>query len=531
MNIDVMRCAFIVVWLGPFPVWFDFFLESCRRNAQTFDWLIFTDQPTPSHAPSNVLFFPMDLATVNRRIADCLPYRVTINSAYKLCDLKAFYGLLFRKHLEAYTHWGHCDIDIVWGDLETFLTPDMRKEYDIVTVDSTRTSGFCTVYKNENRINRLCMGIPNMEKNLQEEAYMLTEEWHLPQLLAQRPDISISYALRYLEQPDSHTVLWENGRMFGDGREYALLHMHTWFYVKQFMTVESGDIVHEYRWRITREGFFSGKNVPVSLSNTPRTSEGILIAANAREGDNLLSLVASICTCDARPILVVDCGLTEDQKSALSEYANILRIPVHAYAAGDASIPDLIELSPFKRTLWLAPYCFVLQPLDEAFTIMQEHLLISMHHDVLSKGALDTIRGPAALASFPQGTSKYPHIFHASTDVIGYRAEKDKPVTDAWKQGLVHAYANEKNQDTHDKTHRALMWAVMVHCPHIVWSISSSQVWNAMPLTPESADTTFSKNRERGDRIVNRSWPTKPRTGNRPDFMRSLRSIFCRSHP
>lgn len=495
------RCAFITLWLGPFPVWMDFFLASSAHNGATFDWLLFTDQPRPEHAPPNVRFFPLDLATVNQRIAEYLPYDVTINTAYKLCDLKPFFGLLFSEELEGYGHWGYCDIDVVWGHLERFLVPDMRKGYDIVTVDSTRPSGFCTVYKNEARLKRLCLEIPHAENLLREESYRLMEEWHLPQVLAMRPDITISYALRYLEQPDRHTVVWENGRLFGDEREYAVLHTHTWYQTKYSMTVESADLSQKSRWLITREGFFSGEHISLPLPPTPRISEGVLIRANGGQGDDALSLIQSIRACDDRPILLIDCGLHADQREAIAHGKNVMVMPLHSYSP-DSSQPALLERSPFDHTLWLAPHCFVLQSLDEAFLIMREHLLIGMHHDALRRGIVDTIRGPAALRSFPKGDSKYPPMFHLSADVLGYRKNRDAPVTDAWKQGLQSRSSH--TAEMHGQN--ALLWAVMIHCPHIVWAISSTPVWNAVPLSDD-----FSGNREKGHRIVNRSWSIKLR--------------------
>ena len=43
--------------------------------------------------------------------------QVTLDRPYKLCDFKPAYGFIFGEYLKEYDYWGHCDIDIVWGDL------------------------------------------------------------------------------------------------------------------------------------------------------------------------------------------------------------------------------------------------------------------------------------------------------------------------------------------------------------------------------------------------------------------------------
>ena len=40
-------------------------------------------------------------------------------------DLKVTSGLVFREYLEAYTHWGFGDNDVVYGDLRRVLSPEV----------------------------------------------------------------------------------------------------------------------------------------------------------------------------------------------------------------------------------------------------------------------------------------------------------------------------------------------------------------------------------------------------------------------
>ncbi len=497
-----IRCAFIVVWLGPFPIWLDFFVESASRNSGTFDWLIMTDQQVPKSTPSNMFFFPMDLAGINTLIRDRLHYPVTLKVPYKLCDLKPFYGLLFSRHLQHYSHWGHADLDIVWGNLEHYFTPALRKGYDIVTAASTRISGYCTVYKNTPRITTLCMQIPKAEQALQEQDYAYLDEWRLPQLLAERPDISVSYESRTLENPDLSIVTWENGTLFAGSEERPLLHMHTWARTRKNMTVDAPDTWTKERWLINRGGFSSGEHIQKSERHTAAGSEGILIAADGTQGEDLLALLASIRELNTTPILVIDRGLSTEQKTALHKNSNVMCIAAETYAK-ESSLPALIEHSPFETTLWLSPHCYVLAPLQEAFMLMREHMIVSMHHGALMNGALESVRISAdAAKALPPMHPKYNPIFHLSIDVLGFRRTMDAKLLHLWKACLVLCQENEEFRQHISGPEKALLWAMQYEKRQ--WDICSNHAWNAVPV-----DDTFSGNKKMGDRIVNRSWKKK----------------------
>lgn len=74
----------------------------------------------------------------------CLP------RPYKLCDFRAAYGVIFAKWLEGYDFWGYCDIDIVWGDLQSFFTDEVFSSFDKI-----QESGHLSFYRNIERVNTL----------------------------------------------------------------------------------------------------------------------------------------------------------------------------------------------------------------------------------------------------------------------------------------------------------------------------------------------------------------------------------------
>ena len=49
-----------------------------------------------------------------------LGFEVYLERPYKCCDLKPAYGVIFEEYLTAYSYWGHCDFDLIFGDLQYF---------------------------------------------------------------------------------------------------------------------------------------------------------------------------------------------------------------------------------------------------------------------------------------------------------------------------------------------------------------------------------------------------------------------------
>jgi hypothetical protein len=71
---------------------------------------------------------------------------------YKLCDYKPAYGLIYAQELKGYDYWGDCDLDVIFGRLSHFLTPDIFGRYDRYF-----TQGHFCFYANKEEVNRRCL--------------------------------------------------------------------------------------------------------------------------------------------------------------------------------------------------------------------------------------------------------------------------------------------------------------------------------------------------------------------------------------
>ena len=147
----MQKCAFIIPYYGHFPNYFQLFLKTCGANPD-YDWLIFTDDHTPYDYPKNVHVHYETFADMQQRAQRHFDFPISLSTPYKLCDFKPTYGLLFEEYLTNYTHWGHCDCDVVFGQLNHFITDVMLNDYDKLFMQ-----GHCTIYKNDPAVNRAFM--------------------------------------------------------------------------------------------------------------------------------------------------------------------------------------------------------------------------------------------------------------------------------------------------------------------------------------------------------------------------------------
>lgn len=146
-----MKCIFIVPYFGTLPNHFQLWLDSCEKNDR-FDFWVITDDKTEYYYPQNVTVEYLSLSDLKNRIDTKLGFNTCIDSPYKLCDFKPTYGYVFSEHIKKYDFWGHCDIDLILGDLDKFLTNEILNSYKKIFF-----LGHMTLYKNEEKINRAFM--------------------------------------------------------------------------------------------------------------------------------------------------------------------------------------------------------------------------------------------------------------------------------------------------------------------------------------------------------------------------------------
>lgn len=148
------KIVLINVFFGKYPWYFNLFLKSCGTNSSV-DFLIFSDQHKPKQCPDNVNFISFSLKKFNDLASLKLGFSIHVKYAYKLCDIKPAYGVIFSDYIANYEYWGITDIDIVFGRIREFITDEMLQDYNIISVRNDYPTGSFMIFENNETISNL----------------------------------------------------------------------------------------------------------------------------------------------------------------------------------------------------------------------------------------------------------------------------------------------------------------------------------------------------------------------------------------
>lgn len=167
--------CFIINYFGnSFPKYFKYFLYSASFN-NSIDFLIFSDIKYAGSIPSNVKIVLTNKKNISNKISHLVGKKIKLTNAYKLCDIKPAYGILFEDELKNYDYWGHCDIDIIWGDVRKFIDP-LLEEYDYISARQEFTAGFFSIYKNNNSLRSIFKSSKDWKKVFSDQKHYAFDE-------------------------------------------------------------------------------------------------------------------------------------------------------------------------------------------------------------------------------------------------------------------------------------------------------------------------------------------------------------------
>ena len=140
--------AVIVTWFGPLPSYFSAWLKSAEYNS-SIDFYCFFDTNFSSNAP-NIHLIQTTMDNEIARISKALGEKITIHNSYKFCDLRPFFGIAYQDYIKDYAFWAYCDIDMVFGDLRSFLNNNVLSKFD-----RFYEYGYLSVFRNNYTMNHL----------------------------------------------------------------------------------------------------------------------------------------------------------------------------------------------------------------------------------------------------------------------------------------------------------------------------------------------------------------------------------------
>lgn len=95
----------------------------------------------------NIRVVYIDWLDFVKKLQSKFEFEISLKSPYKLCDYKPAYGYIFQEYLSEYEYWGHCDCDLIWGNLGV-LNVLIQQGYERIG-----EYGHLILYKNTTEVN------------------------------------------------------------------------------------------------------------------------------------------------------------------------------------------------------------------------------------------------------------------------------------------------------------------------------------------------------------------------------------------
>lgn len=152
------KALLILPYFGSFGPWFPLYLHSLASQ-HTLDLLLLTDGRPPG-LPANARLVEMTFDQMRDLANARLRTPVLLHRMRNICDLRPAYGLVFEEFLRGYGYWAFGDEDVLYGDVDGMLSPNLDGTADLVSPGTNGKSGHLTVVKNDPRMNELAMRDP-----------------------------------------------------------------------------------------------------------------------------------------------------------------------------------------------------------------------------------------------------------------------------------------------------------------------------------------------------------------------------------
>lgn len=142
------KILLIIPYFGKFPNYFELWLKSVEYN-KSIDFLIITDNEIKKDIP-NVKVINMTFNELREYIQSKFSFKIYLPNPYRLCEFKPTYGYIFPQYIEGYDFWGCCDMDMIFGDLRSFLTEEVLENNEKIL-----SHAHLSLFKNNDKMNNL----------------------------------------------------------------------------------------------------------------------------------------------------------------------------------------------------------------------------------------------------------------------------------------------------------------------------------------------------------------------------------------
>lgn len=165
------KIVFIIPYFGKLPYYFHLWRQTALFNSK-FDFLFITDIPE-IQAYGNIKVLSMTFAEFQKKVQSRFDFTISLENPYKLCDYKPAYGYILEDEIKNYEFWGHCDIDVLLGDIDKFINENVLEKYDKIY-----EHGHMTLYRNTEENNRVFMNQGEYPEYNYQEVYQSRESYY-----------------------------------------------------------------------------------------------------------------------------------------------------------------------------------------------------------------------------------------------------------------------------------------------------------------------------------------------------------------
>lgn len=273
--------ALFAPYFGKISNFMPLFLKSCAWNP-TIQWFIPSDADWSAlQVPPNVKIIPTTLQAIAEHAAKVLQCKVAMPRAYKLCDLRPMYGIVFADLAHGFNFWGHCDLDMIFGDMRAFLPVEALES----SLRLYENGHFCLYRNNEEGCNAFRLSAVNADwrtaladpsSHAFDErgityifhAHKLATYKNFPACATISPSFRDFCTFGETGARRARVFVWRHGKTFRESyetdrferEEYAYVHI-----MRRYMVLTAPDLVESCdNWLMVPNAFIPTGTVPLS---------------------------------------------------------------------------------------------------------------------------------------------------------------------------------------------------------------------------------------------------------------------------
>lgn len=114
----------IFPYFGKLPAQYLMWRASALCNS-SIDFMFFTDADIKP--AENIIVHEMTFGNFQQLAQKVFDFPIVLDRPYKLCEYKQAYGYILQNYIRDYDFWGFGDLDLVYGDIRSFLTDIVMK--------------------------------------------------------------------------------------------------------------------------------------------------------------------------------------------------------------------------------------------------------------------------------------------------------------------------------------------------------------------------------------------------------------------